>query len=217
VDDRGVQAAFGELLQEPLADHRRTVHDDRRVIGLEGRERGRDQRFGQMRDADPDQAGLAACRHADPGHSVVQLGQQTASVVQQFHAGFGELHGAPGPPEQLHLQLAFHPRDGLRQAGLGDVQPGGGAPEMELLGHHGEVPQVAELDVRGPGRRLLAGRAEGALCRTSRLGSARRAGGHLALPLLQAMQPDVRRYDPLISRAPASIGVTDPPRFTFRP
>jgi len=111
-----MQAAVGELLEEALADHRRTVHYDRRVVGLECRERRRDERLSQMCDADAHQPGFAAAGHADPGHDAVQVGQQAASAVQQFHPGLGELDAAPGPPQQLHAQLAFHPRDRLGQA-----------------------------------------------------------------------------------------------------
>jgi len=116
-----------------------------------------------VRDADPDQPGLAAPGHADPGHGALQVGEQPAPQTLQFRAGFGELDVAPGPPEQPHLQEAFEPRDRLRQARLGDVQPGSRAPEMQLLGHGREVPQVAELDLCVPATRLGAGTAHQAL------------------------------------------------------
>jgi len=175
-----MQASLGKLFEEAVADHCGPVYYDRRVVGLEGHEGRRGERLGQVHDADPDQPGLAAPRHADPGHGAIQVGQQAASAVQQFRAGFGELDGAPGPPEQLDLKHAFHPRDGLRQAGLGDVQAGRGAPEMQLLGDYGEVPQIAELHLRVPGTCLAAGQAKDARSRPSRLRSAHRAGGHLA-------------------------------------
>jgi hypothetical protein len=46
VDDRDFQAALGELFEQPLADHRRAVHDDRGVLSLECRQRRRDGRLG---------------------------------------------------------------------------------------------------------------------------------------------------------------------------
>jgi hypothetical protein len=78
--------------------------------------------------ADPDQPGLAAPGHADPGHGAVQVGEQAAPALQQFRAGPGELDAAPGPGEQARRKEAFEPRDRLGQAGLGDVQVDGTAP-----------------------------------------------------------------------------------------
>jgi hypothetical protein len=40
-------------------------------------------------------------------------------------------------------------RDGLRQAGLADEQARGRPPEVQFLGHHGEVAQMPELDISG--------------------------------------------------------------------
>lgn len=55
------------------------------------------------------------------------------------------------------------------QPGLGDVQAGGRAPEMQLIDDGGEVPQIAELDPRGPAIRRGAGKAHDALPGQSRL------------------------------------------------
>jgi hypothetical protein len=85
--------------------------------------------------------------------------EQATPAVHQFHASLGELDGVPGPREQPHLKEAFEAGDRLGPAGLGDVQAGGGAPEMQFLGDRGEVPQVAELDPRGPATRPGAGKA----------------------------------------------------------
>jgi hypothetical protein len=134
----------------------------------------------QVRDADPDQPGLAAPGHADPGHGALKVGEQTAPAVQQFRAGLGELDGAPCPREQPHLKEAFEPRDRLGQARLGNEQAGGCPPEMQLLGHHSEVPQIAELDPRGPVSRPGAWKAHDALPGRSGLCGGPRTGGHLA-------------------------------------
>jgi len=200
VDDRDVQAALGELSEQPLADHRRTVHHDRLVLGLEGRQRRRNGRLGEVRDADPDQPGLTVPGHADPGHRGVKVGEQAAPALQQFRAGRGEFDTAPGPREQAHLKEALEPRDGLGQARLADEQARGRPPEVQFLGQHGEVAQIAELDPGGPATRSGAGKAHnarpGRIGRLGRPGRPRRccgqrAGGHLALPLLQVMRPDV--------------------------
>jgi hypothetical protein len=130
------------------------------------------------------QPGFLAPGHADAGHGAVQVGQQLSSAAQQFRAGLGELDAAPGPPEQLHVQLAFYPRDGVRQPRLGDIQAGGCAAEMQLLGQDGEIPQIAELNLCGPRARLVAGPARHAPPESCGLCSAYRAGGRHAPFLL---------------------------------
>jgi hypothetical protein len=107
VDDRGVYATLGQLFQQPLTDHRRAVYHDGGVLGLEGRQRGRDGRLGQVRDADPDQPGLAAPGQADPGHGALKVGEQAAPALQQFRAGSDELDAAPGPVYPDPEPLAF--------------------------------------------------------------------------------------------------------------
>lgn len=65
--------------------------------------------------------------------------------MQELGARVGELHAVAGPLEQLDPERSFQLGDRLRQARLGDEQPGGRAPEMPFLGDADEVAQLPEL------------------------------------------------------------------------
>jgi hypothetical protein len=67
------------------------------------------------------------------------LCEQAPALAEQRASGVGELDATTGPGEQSDPKLLFQPADLVTQGRLGDVQPLGGAPEMELLGDGHEV------------------------------------------------------------------------------
>ena len=68
-----------------------------------------------------------------------------AGVTQEGLAGRGQLHAAAGALEQPHPELGLQRGDLLAERRLGDVQPGGGAPEVQLLGDGDEIAKLAQF------------------------------------------------------------------------
>ncbi len=75
--------------------------------------------------------------------------EQPARAVQQGAAGDGQLDPVGRAPQQLAAQHALERPDLAAQRGLREVQPRGGATEVELLGDGDERPQVLDLDAVG--------------------------------------------------------------------
>ena len=73
---------------------------------------------------------------------VVGTGQQLARLVEQRRPRRGEGDAAAVAVEELHAELGLERSNLLADAGLRDVQPLGGAAEVELLGHGDERPQL---------------------------------------------------------------------------
>ena len=68
--------------------------------------------------------------------------------------GVRELHAAMCAREELDAELDLELAHLLAHRRLGDVQPLGGAPEVQLLGHRHEVAQLAQIH-----RSIIARRA----------------------------------------------------------
>jgi len=81
--------------------------------------------------------------HAD---RLVEIAQQRPGPVEQRLASQGELHPVRGTSQQVAsdepLQIANLPA----QRGLGQVEPGRGPAEVQLVSHRYEGPQVPQLD-----------------------------------------------------------------------
>ncbi len=107
------------------------------------RERG-DGAGGEVRgDADPERAGLAG---ADAGHRALEPLDpldDRPRLVEQHGPGGRQLDPARRPHEQLHAERRLERLDPLAERRLGDVQPLGGAAEVQLLGDGDEVAEVA--------------------------------------------------------------------------
>jgi hypothetical protein len=145
VNDGDVQPAVAELRKQPLADRDGAVEHDSRVLRLEGGQGGRDQLLRQRSHPDAQHPGASPAHAAHMLHGVVHLGQQAPGVSQELAAGVSELDTAAGTLQQLHAERSLQLGDGLRQAGLGDVQAARRAAEVQLLRDADEVPQVPEL------------------------------------------------------------------------
>ncbi len=116
---------------------------------------------GPAQDALVGEAGAVEVDQEGPGRGpegLAQLvvgGEHAARVRQQALAvgGEGDLPG--GPDEQLGAQLALQAPDVPAEGLLSDVEPGGGAGEVQLLGDGGEGAQEAGVGVvRGGHRRI---------------------------------------------------------------
>ena len=75
-------------------------------------------------------------------------GQQVARVLEQRRARRGERDAAAIALEQPHAELVLERPHLLADARLGQVQPVGGAAEVQLLGDRDERPELAEFHSR---------------------------------------------------------------------
>jgi hypothetical protein len=71
--------------------------------------------------------------------------QQGLGVRKERGTRGGERHRPAVAVEQPHPEVAFEGLDLLGQGRAGDEQPFRGPAEVELLGDHGEVPQLTQL------------------------------------------------------------------------
>ena len=115
----------------------------------------------EVTDQAEQQVGAGADQVAQPDPAVVRrdrdevvdgrvdAGQRVAHLRQPGRAELGQrdLTGVAG--EQHDAELVLELLDRRRQRGLGDEQPLGGAPIVELLAEHGEVTQLSKRDVSG--------------------------------------------------------------------
>jgi hypothetical protein len=113
----------------------------------------------------PGGEGAHRAGHGDPGHEAdrerrgsvgglphpavqsLRGGQQGARVLQQLTARGRQLGGLLVPGEQLRAQFLLQRADLPGQHRLRDVQPLGGPPEVQFLGHDHEVTQLAQIDI----------------------------------------------------------------------
>lgn len=98
-------------------------------------------------------------RPGRPGERLGQLpvgAQHLAGVGQQPFPVGGQLHRAGGAQEQRGAQVPFEAAHVTAQGLLGDVQAGGGAGEVQFLGHGEEAAQQPGVhDVTGVHERRL--------------------------------------------------------------
>ena len=74
-------------------------------------------------------------------------GEQLAGADEQSLAVRGERDPAGGAGEQAHPQLPLEAGDVAAESLLGQVQPGGGPGEVQLLGDRHEVAQQAQVEL----------------------------------------------------------------------
>ncbi len=75
----------------------------------------------------------------------VLLGAERRPALLQHQPGLGQPDRVGGPVEQPDPQLPLQLLDLTAQRGLGDVQPLGGAGEVQFLGHGQEVAEPPEF------------------------------------------------------------------------
>ena len=76
----------------------------------------------------------------------VELRQRSPRALEQHRPCRGELHAPRRAHEQHDAQVTLELPNRPRQGRLRHVQPRRSPPEMELLRHRDEVPQLPELD-----------------------------------------------------------------------
>ena len=149
-DDRHLGAAVGQArcgVGEVVLDW---LDGDLGVGGLEVPDQAEQQvRAGADQVTDPEHAGRVpdsvtrlSTTASTPAERLLHLRQPRRAELGQR-----DLTGAAG--EQHDAELVLELFDRRRQRGLGDEQPLGGAPVVQLLAEHGEVPQLPQRDVRG--------------------------------------------------------------------
>jgi hypothetical protein len=78
---------------------------------------------------------------------LVVEGEQLAGAQQQALAVGGERDLAGGAGEQGQAELPLEAGDVAAEGLLGQVEPGGGAGEVQLLGDRDEVAQQAQVQL----------------------------------------------------------------------
>ena len=106
---------------------------------------GHDREQRRADEVDAQVAGLAGVDPARGGDRAVELAQQLTGVAQERLPGGRELHPAAGPRQQLAAELFLQRADLLAEWRLGDVQPRGGAAEVQLLRDRDEISQLAQF------------------------------------------------------------------------
>ena len=142
VDDTGAD-------QPQLLDGRPLVQLDLDVRGGGAEalhDPGDDRQQRRADEVDPQPAGLPGVDPPRGLNGAVELCQQLPGVAQERLARRGQLHPPSGAGQQLAAELVLELADLLAQRRLGDVQPGGRAAEVQLLGDGHEVAQLAQLD-----------------------------------------------------------------------
>ncbi len=144
-DDRGVEPAGAQALDEPVGRVLGQGDLDRRVGVVEARQqRGQ---VGVVRghradgDSPPEQSGHLV--DDEPG--ALHGGERGARVRQEGSADLGRDDGPPGAVEQLLAELAFQLADLGADPGLGHPHLLGGPGEVPLLHHRHEVLELTQF------------------------------------------------------------------------
>lgn len=145
-----VRAQGGELAVERLVGE---LDLDARVARAEFGNRGGDEVGGEAPIvADDELAAGAAGGVLDGGDGEIDLGEDLAGVDVEGAAGVGELDADAVAIEEPGAELLLEGADLAAERGLGDVQPLGGAAEVQLLRHRLKIAQVAQFHARKPKR-----------------------------------------------------------------
>ena len=106
---------------------------------------GHDRQQRRADEADPQPPGLAGVDPARGGDRAVELGEHRPGVAQERLAGRRQLDPPARAGQQREPELVLQRPDLLAERRLGDVQPRGGAPEVQLLGDGDEITQLAKF------------------------------------------------------------------------
>ncbi|GAA2002191.1 hypothetical protein GCM10009755_08450 [Brevibacterium samyangense] len=119
------------------------METDSRQRGAGGaQQRGHESVRGRTDDAEPEDTAGPATDEAGVVLEAVHLGEDGPGPVEEEAAGLGEIDPAGGAREQLGVEFVLELLDLLRQGRLRHVQTGGGATEVAFLRHGDEVPQM---------------------------------------------------------------------------
>ncbi len=76
---------------------------------------------------------------------MADLLENLPAFLQEHRSGFGQLHAALVPPEELHAHFLLQLADLLAQRWLGNAQLAGGSAEVQVLCYCGEIAQVPDF------------------------------------------------------------------------
>ena len=137
--------ALHRRLREVLAGH---LQHDARPLGAHRPGQPSHQPVGgHAREGDAHRTHLAVIGRRDRGPGATQRVENFLGRFDQGLARRGEPYRAGVAIEQARAQLPLQLFDRPAQRWLGDVQPLGGAAEMQLLGHRQEGPDLVDIHV----------------------------------------------------------------------
>jgi hypothetical protein len=101
---------------------------------------------GEIHVGEAQRAGGAAVGLARGAHRARQLRQRRAGVVEEHLSRLRQPHVARRTLEKRDADLLLEVLDQSAERGLHDMQPLGGAMEVQLLGDRDEGLQMADID-----------------------------------------------------------------------
>ena len=113
-------------------------------------------RISRPRHANRELADLALVHARREVGGVRGLRQDDARLLHEHAARFGELYLALGAVEELDPELVFELPDLMAERRLTQIQPLGGAAEVQRLGQRDDVAKVTQLHPGGEAYRTLA-------------------------------------------------------------
>ena len=87
-----------------------------------------------------------------PAADRLRGGQQRTGIGQQLPARVGQRHAVAVPGEQRGAEILLERADLPAERRLRDMQLIGGAAEVQLVGHGGEVTQFAQVQIHRASR-----------------------------------------------------------------
>lgn len=147
-EDAGVQCVVFEASDDTRGEGLVEMEADARVGFAEGTEDcGEGCEHAGADEADVEGADFAAADAAGLVDVALYGAEGTVGAFEEGFAGLGESDGAGGAGEERVAEEIFEAANLLREWGLGDVKPEGGAAEVEFLGYGDEVAEMAEFDI----------------------------------------------------------------------
>lgn len=142
-DDGHVEGAGGEAFHQVAGEALDQVHIHEGEAGAEFADAAQGFEGQDRGDEAQVQGALAALADAgDLGQVAFGVAEQGGGALAQHGSGGGEGDCARGAVEQPRAEQGFQALDLLGERGLGDVQAGGGAAEVQFVGDGQEIAQV---------------------------------------------------------------------------
>jgi len=128
-----------DITEEQLAN----THGGRLAALAERRQRPGKQTTGSRAEVPDDERLVPGS--ANRLHGALGLLQQLLAIAEECDPGGGQFDPPASAGQERHSELRLEPPDLLAERRLGDVQPLGGAPEVEFLGDGHEVPHEPQI------------------------------------------------------------------------
>ena len=105
----------------------------------------KDSDVGRRKGSDRQIAGAPSGRLLREPPRMLDATEDVLRLAQEDAAGVRQRHVMTAPIEERDANLRFELPDLLAERRLRGVQPGGGAREVQLVGHRHEVPQMPQF------------------------------------------------------------------------